>query len=230
MNQPSGPGTNAGNRHSTGLYFLPQRGKSVTRRALFPDRVFHAFRVGPGRDVAWAFWGPLFPFETQGRLEAGNVGPPCSHQPRGDMGTPMRPCVSQSPGLHCVGARVRSEPGFHTPPTCSLLACRPWGPARAPPQPCLPLPRWATPNPRCAPGAFKIWPGPAILLSPGQPGSGLHEPRCPEGYCATAAGQGRAGPLGDSGGAGCPHMTPPPATLPQCCPWANIKSHMGYMG
>lgn len=179
MNQPSGPGTNAGNRHSTGLYFLPQRGKSVTRRALFPDRVFHAFRVGPGRDAAWAFWGllaELFPFETQGRLEAGNAGPPCSHQPRGDTGAPTRPCVSQSLGLHCVGARVRSGPRFHTPPTCSLLACRPRGPARAPPQPCLPLPRWANPNPRCAPGAFEICPGPVVLLSPGQPGSGLHEP------------------------------------------------------
>lgn len=61
----SGPGTNAGNRHSIKLYFLPPRGKSVTRRALFPAR------LSGGLGLRWAVrswgsWLSCFPSRPRG--------------------------------------------------------------------------------------------------------------------------------------------------------------------
>ena len=112
MNHPSVEGTNAGNRHSIKLYFLPQRGKSVTRRALFPGSCFPG---GLGCGGACAFPGllaELFPFETQGRLEVGNVGPWCSHRRRA---TPARPQDGARPGAGTVRGPERGQS---------------WGPAR----------------------------------------------------------------------------------------------------
>lgn len=55
-------------------------GKSVTRRALFPDSCLPG---GPGCSGAHAFLGllaALFPFETPGRLGVGNPGRPAPAQ------------------------------------------------------------------------------------------------------------------------------------------------------
>lgn len=71
--------------------------------------------MGTVRDGACAFWGllaGLFPFETQGRLEVGDMGPWCSHQPQGDTDPPTRLRESREPvsalcrGLSEVRARV----------------------------------------------------------------------------------------------------------------------------
>lgn len=108
VNHPSGEGTNAGSRHSVKLYFLPQRGKSVTRRALFPGSCFPGGLSCSGACAFPGLLAELFPFETPGRLEVGSVGPRSSHRCRA---TPARPQDGARPGAGpgCVGHGVVKE-------------------------------------------------------------------------------------------------------------------------
>lgn len=128
MNHPSVEGTNAGNRHSVQPYSLPQGGASVTRRVLFPGSCFPGGLGCSGACALPGLLAELFPFETQGRLEVGNVGPRSSHRCRA---TPARPQDGARPGAGTV--RGQSEVRAGVPHATAALSTCLWANA-----PCLP--------------------------------------------------------------------------------------------
>lgn len=115
VNCSPGTGTNAGSHHSIRLYFLPLRGKSVTRRSLFPAPAFREGWVCDGACAPLGLLAELFPFETQGRLEVGNVGPWLSHaaglgQPRPQGWVSLWSLGSLCAGAPRGGGRVTVRP------------------------------------------------------------------------------------------------------------------------
>lgn len=163
------------------LYFLPQRGKSVTRRALFPGSCFPGGLSCSGACAFPGLLAELFPFETPGRLEVGNVGPRSSHRCRA---TPARPQDGARLGAGPV--RGQSEVRAGVPhaaaalSTCLLASGSGPGPAPTPPAspegpPSRALHHWQPLRP-----ARGLWPvGPCCPTASAQLVSGLHGPLCP---------------------------------------------------